>query len=121
LTRYDHTHANSTLFRPELYAKFKSYASPSGHISKQALAKYRKSRESETPGLKPSQRPQGFVESALLFKLLSDETGDIRVDWLDVLYQQERFPFELGFKLRPVVFLEAVALSKELQSLADAK
>jgi hypothetical protein len=50
---------------------------------------------------------------------MRDETGDIRIDWMDVLFKQERLPFELGWSLRALNLDEALTLGAKIKWYAS--
>ena len=45
-------------------------------------------------------------ECAMIQLLFADETGNVRIDWLEYFFVREKFPFELQFKMKRISFVE---------------
>ena len=50
-----------------------------------------------------------------MFTFLRDETGNVRLDWLEMFLKQEKLPFELGWELRDIGMLRVLALAGEMK------
>ncbi|KAI8853448.1 hypothetical protein BC829DRAFT_486786 [Chytridium lagenaria] len=95
----DHIALNSTL-----YNEFKSYSSDKKYITVGELARYRAARERDSKARNPS----------------SVSTGNIRIDWMDSVFINERYPVELGWKPRPVTTPRTLALIADLRARSIA-
>ncbi len=82
------------------------------------MGKFRRFRQNECK----QQHPQTFDfglqaqvtaagEAALIYNIFKDSTGDIRMDWLDMFFTQERFPFELGWNFGKVSIKQLLSIS----------
>ena len=49
------------------------------------------------------------IEAALIKALLHDETGNIPLKWLDVLFVEERFPYREGWRPRDIKLKNLIA------------
>ena len=59
------------------------------------------------------------AEGAVAYMVFKDETGMIRMSWLDVFFKEERLPFELGWETRKIStadFMKATAKVLFLQN-----
>ncbi|KAI9338337.1 Chloroperoxidase [Zopfochytrium polystomum] len=117
----DPFHLNKTL-----YAQLKSFISdPSKqYLSFDNLADYRLAREADSKARNPAfkfglqQQFLAYAESSLLLLLLADPADAdkrARVDWMDVLFLEERLPFDLGWKIRPLNIVEILAKSLQMR------
>ncbi|KAI9354135.1 Chloroperoxidase [Zopfochytrium polystomum] len=117
----DPFHLNKTL-----YAQLKSFVSDPAkkYLSFDDLADYRLAREADSKARNPAfkfglqQQFLAYAESSLLLLLLADPAdadNRVRIDWMDVLFQEERLPFDLGWKIRPLNIVEILAKSLQMR------
>ncbi|KAI9359267.1 Chloroperoxidase [Zopfochytrium polystomum] len=116
----DQIHVNRTL-----YNQMKSFSSDGVILTKAEFGKYRKAREADSKARNPEytfglgEQFTTYTQSAFLWIALKHDTLDgIRLDWLDVLVLEERFPFELGYQLRKIELAHVLALETELRLLS---
>jgi hypothetical protein len=114
LTRLDFDLGNNTLFNPAIYARIYDYAeldprTEKWHLSLSGLAQFRKYRQEMSQFLHPDTYVfntkflvGASAEASILFLLFRDDTNRINMDWLDVFFKEERFPFELGWKMNRI-------------------
>ncbi|KAI8807219.1 Chloroperoxidase, partial [Cladochytrium replicatum] len=108
LTRSDAVIGDSFHLNKTLYAQFKSFSSDPAkkYMSFDDVGEYRLAREADSRARNPNfkfglqQQFLAYAESSLLLLFLadpSDKEKRIRLDWADVLFLEERLPFELGW------------------------
>ncbi|OQS07951.1 hypothetical protein THRCLA_00057, partial [Thraustotheca clavata] len=122
LSRCDAALGSNIRLSTDLFEKFKAMSSNGTHITKDELAQYRRERTSHSRknnsefkfGMK--QQLLAYVEAAVLLIALEDSTGAIRVDWLDMVFTQEKLPFELGWKLRPITLSRVLLVASEIRA-----
>ncbi|KAI9338338.1 Chloroperoxidase [Zopfochytrium polystomum] len=123
LTRADAAIGDAYHLNRTLYAQLKSFASEPGHISQGDIIAFRAAREADSrarnPGFTFGLREQflASVEASIVQMLLADpEDADrrVRLDWADVLFLEERLPFELGWSVRPLGIAEARARALQI-------
>ncbi|KAJ3320144.1 hypothetical protein HDU76_000365 [Blyttiomyces sp. JEL0837] len=114
LTRSDVGLGDSVKLNTTLLEQFKSFGKTHpGYITFKELADYRKAREADSRARNPNytfgpkQQFTAFGEAALLYIALSDEIG-IRIDWMEYLFVNEKFPFDLGWRIRPISTVEVL-------------
>ncbi|KAJ3172352.1 hypothetical protein HK101_011156 [Irineochytrium annulatum] len=121
LTRSDTALGDNTAFNETLFEQLLSYSSDGVYITLDELAKFRAAREKHSKAMNPSfsfgPKPQftAYGEAALLYFSMKDETDKIRVDWIKVLFREERFPVELGWKPKPMSFFTIVGLIADIR------
>ncbi|KAJ3172351.1 hypothetical protein HK101_011155 [Irineochytrium annulatum] len=112
----DNTHFNSTLFDELL-----SFSSDGSYITIAELARFRVSREKYSRATDKDftfgvrQQVTAYGEAALLYESMRDDSDKIRVDWIKVLFQEERFPVELGWKPRPLGIIKIASLALNIR------
>ncbi|KAJ3211960.1 hypothetical protein HDU67_004153 [Dinochytrium kinnereticum] len=121
LSRSDFFFGDQTSFNLTLYNQFKSFSTDKRYITKSQLAEFRAVREADSKARNPTftfglrEQFVAYGEAALLVISLSDNTGNIRIDWMDKLFIEERFPVELGWTPRPISTLRVLTLAGELR------
>ncbi|KAJ3099012.1 hypothetical protein HDU96_010848 [Phlyctochytrium bullatum] len=121
LTRSDLFFGDAVSFNETLYTQMKSFSTDGKYLTPDQLAKFRAVREKDSKARNPEYTfgPQrqftAYGEAALLVIAMSDDTGNIRLDWTDVLFRQERFPVELGWKPRSISTPRVLAVAADLR------
>ncbi|KAJ3320140.1 hypothetical protein HDU76_000361 [Blyttiomyces sp. JEL0837] len=123
----DNVHLNTTLLN-----QLKSFSTDGVYLTLKELAAFRKAREADslarnvdangkstyTFGLK--EQFIAYGESSLLFLAMRvNDTDDapMRLDWIEYLFINERFPFELGWTLRPITLAATLSYAAELKTM----
>ncbi|KAJ3328926.1 hypothetical protein HDU76_009024 [Blyttiomyces sp. JEL0837] len=111
LTRSDARIGDYIKLNDTLYSQLTSLSSDSQHLTLNDLIKFRVLRESHSQTANPSYHLSSkgqlasYGEVTLLYLTMRDmnppANGRVRIDWLDMLFKQEKFPVELGW--RPTV------------------
>ena len=65
------------------------------------------------------ERLLAYGEGSLLQILMKDETGNMRIDWLEDLFVKEKFPIDLGWKPRPIDLIPTVSGTFKLQHMTS--
>ncbi|KAF0683623.1 Aste57867_24329 [Aphanomyces stellatus] len=127
LSRQDAAAGDAIHLDPELLAALIAHSSDGQYLTKEHLAHYRAIREEHSKANNPDFKfdlKQQFVaygEAALLLLALKDTTGNIRIDWLKMVFEQEKLPLELGWTVRPITFDEVLLTAGELRGEAFEK
>ena len=114
LTREDKYLGNHILFNPKRYKYIKKFSTDGKYLTMKQLAKYRNKMKERSIRKNPEltyglrQILVASAESAILSMVMSDHTGNIRLDWLDVFLKKEKLPFELGWKIKSLSFLDII-------------
>ncbi|KAJ3218274.1 hypothetical protein HDU67_006247 [Dinochytrium kinnereticum] len=122
----DNVHVNLTM-----YNQLRSLSQDSTHITLEDLIQFRILREDDSRTRNPNftytykERYTANGEAAILFLILRADPNrsardsrqpGIRVDWLDSLIKEERFPAHLGWEPRNVGFFEMLSLLNYIRS-----
>ncbi|KAJ3137021.1 hypothetical protein HK101_003926 [Irineochytrium annulatum] len=124
LTRNDAFTGDNTSFNSTLLDQLLSFSSDGVHVTIDELAKFRAAREKYSKATNPSftfglkQQFTAYGEAALLYEAMKDDTGNIRVDWIEVLFREERFPVDLGWRPRPITFTTILGLIGDIKARA---
>jgi len=114
LSRLDAHFGNNSQFDKNTYSQLDQFVDSEGYLSYDAFPAYRHFREQETKRLNPDrvygikQQFAAYFELAILY-LTFEEGGRVRKKVLDVFFQEERLPFELGWKPRPVSMVQVAS------------
>jgi len=113
LSRDDSLVGNNTVFNQDVYNGIKYFVKVQNgkeYLSLRNLGLFRKFRHNECKELHPTTFEFGIKaqvaaagEAALIYLLFKDASNQIRVEWMDVFFEQERLPFELGWKTPNVI------------------
>ncbi|KAJ3101355.1 hypothetical protein HDU97_001396 [Phlyctochytrium planicorne] len=121
LSRSDTYFGDNFHFNKTLYAQMKSFSTDGKYLTLDQLTKFRAAREADSKKRNPEwdfgikQQFTAYGEAALLLIAMSDSTGNIRLDWTDILFQEEKFPVELGWTPRPINTARVLALAGEMR------
>jgi hypothetical protein len=120
LTRQDNALGDNTKFDSKLYAQLRALSTDGQYITEGQLAEFRRMREADSRSRNAQfsfgfkEKLTAYGEAALILITMRDDTGKIRLDWLDMLMQQEKLPFELGWKLRSITMAETLVVAGRL-------
>jgi hypothetical protein len=113
LSRLDLAQGDNISFNKKHFAMCKKKSRDKKYLTLENFTEFRKDLISSrrntrnfTYGMK--ELISGCVEDALLYLLFSDETKNIRIDWIEYFLVNAKFPYKLGFKLKSVSFIEIV-------------
>ncbi|KAI9354136.1 hypothetical protein DFJ73DRAFT_828049 [Zopfochytrium polystomum] len=116
MTRSDIALGDSYHLNRTLYDQLKTFASDPRYISQSDVVSFRAVREADSRARNPSltfglrEQFLASVEASIVLMLLADpDDADkrVRLDWADVLFLEERLPFDLGWSIRPLGIAEA--------------
>ncbi|CAK4665174.1 hypothetical protein LEN26_001166 [Aphanomyces euteiches] len=121
LTRQDAALGDSVKLDPELLSALVALSSDGQYLTKAHLGHYRSIREQHSKTHNSSytfdskQQAFAYLEAALLLLILRDSTGNIRIDWLKMVFEQEKLPIELGWELRSITTEEVLVAMGDLK------
>ncbi|KDO17617.1 hypothetical protein SPRG_15519 [Saprolegnia parasitica CBS 223.65] len=124
LTRQDAALGDNTKLDPALLSAFKAISADGKYITKSELAAYRVVRAADSKARNPSVRfgvreqVTAYVEAAVLFVAFADDSGAMRLDWLEMFFAHEKLPFELGWTLRRISLARVLLVAGELRGSA---
>ncbi|RHY06992.1 hypothetical protein DYB25_009593 [Aphanomyces astaci] len=124
LTRQDANVGSHVQLDMALLGQLLSMSTDGVYITKTQLAKYRALREAHSRTYNPAftfgprQQFLAYGEAALLVLALRDSTGHVRVDWLRMVLEQEKLPFDLKWRTRPICIADVLGLAGELRGEA---
>lgn len=116
LTRLDAFNGDNVSFNPNMLKKMLATSS-NKYLTLDNLITYRKSRIINCRIYNPSfkfgitELTNSCIETSMLMLLFSDETKQIRKDWLEYFFINEKFPYHLGWKTRQMKFLNLNVLT----------
>ena len=114
LSRIDSFQGDSISFNKNHFQKLKNKSIDKKYLSLENFADFRKDLIIQTRKKNP-QFNFGIkiiiaicAEDALLSGLFSDETGNMRIDWLEYFFARAKFPFKLGYTIKQVSTINIV-------------
>jgi hypothetical protein len=127
ISRLDKYQGDSISFDEEHFQRLKNKSTNRTHITLQNIADYRKeliiTARNNNPNFKfgTSEMLISCGEDAFLQTLFSDETGNIRIDWLDIFFRTKKIPSKKDkYKHRKVSLVEwTPAFLTQVKNLYD--
>ncbi|ETV98519.1 hypothetical protein H310_08655 [Aphanomyces invadans] len=121
LSRQDAALGDSVKLDPALLEQLVALSADGQYITKAHIGHFRAIREEQSKAKNEAfvfdakQQFLAYAEAALLLLALRDSTGNIKIDWLKLVFEQEKLPLELGWEVRPITADEVLALASELR------
>ena len=123
LSRKDIHLGNHIRFNNIRFSRLKKFTKKrTTHISLKEMVQYRIYVENESfktnPKLEfgPKEYLTAILELSAVYLLLCDESGDIRLDWMDDLFKNEKLPFSKGYTIRNISTSRMIEVMSEIMS-----
>jgi hypothetical protein len=118
LTRQDFHLGDSISLCKKRLCQLISFSGDGKHLTLEEQCRYVQFQHIQSKEQNPhltlgiSQRLPSTTENALLHMVLRDETGHIRVSWMRYFFEYERFPFNEGYTLPELKFLDMCSVGE---------
>ena len=121
LSRKDAYFGDQVRFDAETYDQIYTFTTD-GYMSLEQLKNYRRFRENQSrnfnPHFKWGEKQQGaaYLEASILYNIFKEwKYGTLKVEWMDVLFKEERLPVREGWIARPVSSLQVLKTATKLR------